>query len=535
MTLLIDWIVRPSVVLALAFAMIALLRSRAAALRHCILAVAILVAGISGPLSAIVPEWTITVPQRSDATRADAVSTAALSTIASTEQRPQPTAEFDMTRPLVALWLCGIVLCLARIAVSLIGLRRVAARADVVKEPRWHAALADVAGRLDIARPIRLLESGSRHDLATWGIRRPYIVVPARASSWSEAWIRALLYHELEHVRRGDWLLNVVTDAVQAVHWFNPLFWYAGRRLRLESERACDDAVLRAGATASEYASQLVAIARRRPSTALLTAAVPISRPSTLQRRIAAMLNPRLAHESISRRAAALVVLGLVGIALPIVAVQARQAGPRALQGVVYDATGAVVADAAVSLQPASGAARKVATDGDGHFTFADVPAGQYTLEVEVAGFARLSQQLTLARERDWTRAVTLQVGTVQEEIVVTERRPDQPTASNAVTSPTRARVGGLIKPPTKRKDVRPIYPPALRDAGVEGVVPLEATIGLDGTVQHIRVISAQVHPDLAKAAMTAVRQWQFTPTLLNGQPTEVVMTVTVAFQLEQK
>jgi len=188
-----------------------------------------------------------------------------------------------------------------------------------------------------------------------------------------------------------------------------------------------------------------------------------------------------------------------------------------------------------VSLQPPSGAARKVATDGDGHFTFADVPAGQYTLEVEVAGFARLSQKLTLARERDWTRAVTLQVGTVQEEIVVTERRPDQPTASNAVTSPTRVRVGGLIKPPTKRKDVRPIYPPALRDAGVEGVVPLEATIGLDGTVQHIRVISAQVHPDLAKAAMTAVRQWQFTPTLLNGQPTEVVMTVTVAFQLEQK
>jgi len=535
MTLLIDWLVRPSVVLVLAFAMVALLRSRAAALRHCILAVAILVGGLTGPLSAIVPEWMITVPQRSDAIQPHAAQAAVVSTVASPEQRPQPTATFRITTTLIAVWLCGVVLSLARIALSLIGLRRVAARADLVEEPRWHAALADVSSRLGIARPIKLLESGSRYDLATWGIRRPCLVVPARASSWSDAWIHALLCHELEHIRRGDWLLNVVTDAVQAVHWFNPLFWLARRRLRLESERACDDAVLRAGAMASEYASQLVAIARRQPSAALLTAAVPMSRPSTLQRRIAAMLNPRLVHESITRSAAAAVVLGLVGIALPIAALQARQAGARALEGVVYDATGAVVAEAPVSLQPASGATRKVTTDSEGRFTFADVASGQYTLGVEVAGFARLSQKMTLARDRDWTRAVTLQVGTVQEEIVVTERRPDQPAPSKVATGPTRVRVGGLIRPPTKTKDVKPIYPPALRDAGVEGVVPLEATIGLDGTVQHLRVVSAQVHPDLAKAAMAAVRQWQFTPTLLNGQPTEVVMVVTVAFQLEQK
>ena len=120
------------------------------------------------------------------------------------------------------------------------------------------------------------------------------------------------------------------------------------------------------------------------------------------------MLNPRFAHESITSRAAAAVVLGLIAIALPIAALQARQAGPRAFEGVVYDATGAVVAEAPVTLQPASGPARKVATNADGHFTFADVPAGQYTLEVAVAGFAPVSQKITLARERDWTRAVTL-------------------------------------------------------------------------------------------------------------------------------
>ena len=220
----------------------------------------------------------------------------------------------------------------------------------------------------------------------------------------------------------------------------------------------------------STHRSSWPSRAELRPSTARLTAAVPISRPSTLQRRIAAMLNPRLAHESISRRAAALVVLGLVAIALPIVAVQARQAGPRALDGVVYDATGAVVPDPPADAQPSAGAERKAATDAEGHFTFADVPAGEYTLEVAVAGFAKLSQKVTLARDRDWTRAVILQVGKVQEEIVVTERRPDQPTALKKAAGPSRVRVGGMIRPPSKTKDVKPIYPPALRDAGVEGV-----------------------------------------------------------------
>ena len=71
-----------------------------------------------------------------------------------------------------------------------------------------------------------------------------------------------------------------------------------------------------------------------------------------------------------------------------------------------------------------------------------------------------------------------------------------------------------------------------MREAGREGVVPIEAIIGRDGTVASIRVLSAQVHPDFAIAAVDAVRQWRFTPTLLNGRPVEVVMTVSVTFNL---
>jgi protein TonB len=71
-----------------------------------------------------------------------------------------------------------------------------------------------------------------------------------------------------------------------------------------------------------------------------------------------------------------------------------------------------------------------------------------------------------------------------------------------------------------------------MRAAGLEGTVPLEAVIGKDGTVVSVRLTSAQVHPEFAKAAIAAVEQWTFSPTLLNGVPTEVTMTTSVQFSL---
>jgi protein TonB len=90
--------------------------------------------------------------------------------------------------------------------------------------------------------------------------------------------------------------------------------------------------------------------------------------------------------------------------------------------------------------------------------------------------------------------------------------------------------VGGQIKPPTKTKDVKPVYPPIAQSARVQGVVIIEATIGANGRVQDARVLRSI--PLLDQAALDAVRQWEFTPTLLNGVPVPVIMTVTVQFTL---
>jgi len=92
-------------------------------------------------------------------------------------------------------------------------------------------------------------------------------------------------------------------------------------------------------------------------------------------------------------------------------------------------------------------------------------------------------------------------------------------------------RVGGKVRPPTKVKDVKPIYPEAAKTARAAGVVIVEATIGANGKV--IDAVVLRSVPMLDQAALDAVRQWEFTPTLLNGKPVPVVMTVTINFKLE--
>ena len=91
--------------------------------------------------------------------------------------------------------------------------------------------------------------------------------------------------------------------------------------------------------------------------------------------------------------------------------------------------------------------------------------------------------------------------------------------------------MGGNIKPPSKVKDVKPEYPAIARSARVQGVVILEAVIGQTGKVEETRVLRSI--PLLDAAAIEAVKQWEFTPTLLNGVPVPVIMTVTVNFALQ--
>jgi TonB family protein len=519
---------RASAVLAAALLAATLVRRRQAALRHRIIAAGLFLAVATMPLSVMLPSWDLpyaAVPASPAADRTSVAVTAALDT------GTAPAEPVDIDRMAAAAWLAGFLVSSALLVAGVVRLMRLTRRAAPVDDPRWLRAAADLAATGAAGR-VALLRTERRDLLATWGWRRPRVLLPAHCDTWSASRIAVVLGHEFAHIRRADWAVQIAAECARAVFWFNPLFWIACARLRRESEQACDEAVLDAGVPAAEYASHLIAIARAcRPGAGALPV-MPIARPSTLEWRISAMLNTSASRAATSRGLTTFAVAALVAVTIPAASFRAfAQADPRPLTGSIYDTTGGVLPQVSLRLQDASGLTREAATDSAGRYQFEPVPAGRYLLSSALPGFLPLNQELTLREPRDWERAVTLQVATLQETITVIEPRPSG-APPVVMTAGEPMKIGGNIKPPRKILDVRPVYPAAMLEAGFEGVVPMAALIDVEGRVASVRVVSAQVHPELAQAAVDAVRQWRFTPTLLNGAAVEVSMMVSVGFSL---
>ncbi len=534
MTLLLALVIRPSIILLAGLGLSRLLARRSAAMRHFVLAAAIAAAVAVMPLSLAVPAWEITLP----------APAAGPATPEAVEPRPgtggpriEPVAtavEGNVDLPFVwIVWAFGFIGTAGVLLTGVFRLIRISSRAERIGEGPWFCFTRAIAAAYGLRREVVVLRTDVPDLLATWGALRPRVLLPSSAREWPEDRVRVVLCHELAHIRRHDWLCQIAAEALLTVAWFNPLMWIACRRLRRESEQACDDAVLARGVPAHEYAAHLLELARkcRRPLHPWAPA-MPMAHPSTLERRIAAMLNPDINRAALSRRAAWLTAALLLALTLPLAAFRTVQGTPAALTGAVYDPTGAVIPGVELTLEDASKATLNTTTGSDGRFAFPNVGPGRYVLATTLPGFRSLRQEFELSKARDWDRAITLQLGELSEAINVSEKRvaaagPTQPRAAQ------RIRVGGNIRVPRKEVDVHPVYPQTMREAGREGVVPIEAIIGVDGTVTSLRVLSAQVHPDFAISASDAVRQWKFSPTLLNGQPVEVAMRVSITFSLE--
>ena len=147
----------------------------------------------------------------------------------------------------------------------------------------------------------------------------------------------------------------------------------------------------------------------------------------------------------------------------------------------------------------------------------------QPTVPIEAP--ATISEETAIQPLGDPFAAIATSVG-----LVPGGELPGPPPPSAPVAAQITVRPGGDIRPPVKVKDVAPIYPRIALEAKVEGIVIIEATIGPDGKVQDARIL--RPNPLLDAAALDAVRRWEYTPTLLNGVPVAVIMTVTVNFRL---
>ena len=270
------------------------------------------------------------------------------------------------------------------------------------------------------------------------------------------------------------------------------LIWTACRALRRDSELACDDQVLAAGVAAPDYADQLLALASVSRSARSWAPMVPMARRSTLERRIAAMLDARLDRRVPSRRAVLMTILLLAAMTLPTAALRAGQANPQLLTGSVYDSSGAVLPGVSMTLQDEQEFKWEAVTNASGRFEFPPVRAGKYVLNASQPGFRTMRQEFTLQRSGDWDSAITLGLGQLSETVTVSATRTPQPPQP---AGPQRLRVGGNIKAPHKLTSANPVYPASMREAGRGGLVPIDAVIGTDGTVLSAWVAGGHVHP----------------------------------------
>lgn len=160
---------------------------------------------------------------------------------------------------LTATWIVGIAFVMAPVVIGLWQLRRLQRRGCPWLEGQ---VLADrIAGNSGVRTRILVLRHEQVTGPLTCGLFRAAILLPADASTWNTDALRRALIHEIEHVRRHDWMVHCLTRFVCSMYWFHPFVWMAWRQLRLEAERACDDAVLR-GEDAAEYASLLIQVAQ---------------------------------------------------------------------------------------------------------------------------------------------------------------------------------------------------------------------------------------------------------------------------------
>ena len=171
---------------------------------------------------------------------------------------------------IVALWLTGVAVSVFPIARGLLQLRRLVAEATA------DAECGDVLHTEALPGPV------------TFGLLRPVILLPTAAALWPATHRHAALAHERAHIQRRDWAVHLGAWAVCALFWFHPLVWLARRELAREAEHAADDAVLEGGVLASDYASLLLALARREPPRAALGAS-----SSLVGRRVRALLDGR--------------------------------------------------------------------------------------------------------------------------------------------------------------------------------------------------------------------------------------------------
>ncbi len=247
--------------------------------------------------------------------------TTPISSVASAAPTIQPEqAAFHWIFWLLAVWLMGAAIRAMQFVWAMWQVRRLRAGTVELTGSDETRLLAEICRQLRIRRTVRLLVSPCADVPLLSGLFIPAVILPVGHGRWPANRLWMVLVHELIHLKRRDVVWEIVAQLATLPVWFHPLAWLAARRMRIERELACDDAVLMSGATATDYAEQLVEVAAEmRGKAPVATAAVAMAGASPIERRVRSILDPRTWRAPLGRWR----TIGLVACMASLVAVVA--------------------------------------------------------------------------------------------------------------------------------------------------------------------------------------------------------------------
>jgi len=532
-------LVRSAAILAAAWMLRRFLRGLSAKYRHSVLFAGFILLMLWPLLSAVLPVISVQVWPHSLSRGTITIQ----QTIFSPKGR---VAASHGVNWLVLLWAIGVLLAMAPLVVGHFRVWQTARRAALADS---DGLLETLCNEMGIRRPPALLIFPGPVMPLTFGLLKPKILIPASSMTWTPLRRRAVLIHELAHVERRDTITQMFAGLATALWWFQPFCWLNRLSLRRESERACDERVLAQGVRPSEYAAELLDIAQsfskapRWPAAAISMArrgdleerlyAILDSQPSRKARRY--WLGSMLALASLTASASAITFQTggsdmkrtLLSSLLSSVGLTAATIG-----GSLFDPSGAAIPNAkALLYNPDTAAKQETITAADGKFAFDNLAPGQYVLRVEKPGFAALFREFKVDADSKVERGLVLKVGSIHESVDVQSK--GTAAAAQQPSNPQQLRIGGAVQESKLISKINPVYPASAKSAGIQGIVSLDMVISKDGTPLDIQVVSSP-SDDLTQSALEAVRQWRYSPTLLNGEPVEVVTDVVVNYTLSK-
>ena len=214
----------------------------------------------------------VTAPAPSPSLRPSVTSVTSPATVAAVTPSPS-TARFTLLRDrlepmltwFVVIWVVGVLILSVRLAYGWLGARRLRTQGTRAVSEALQQVLARLAARLRVNRSVRLLESLLIEVPAVVGWLRPVVLVPASAlTGLTPQQLEVLLAHELAHVRRYDYLVNIVQCVIETLLFYHPAVWWVSRRIREEREHCCDDLAVAVCGDPHFYATALVGMERIR-------------------------------------------------------------------------------------------------------------------------------------------------------------------------------------------------------------------------------------------------------------------------------